>query len=65
MSHDGRIAGLQRSGSRDHLALASVAVVGVLLMVFVAFSVIALLVQREHVAYNLANRKCETSAPRV
>jgi hypothetical protein len=34
-------------------------------MVFVAFSVIALLVQREHVAYNLANRKCETSAPRV
>jgi hypothetical protein len=52
------------SGTRDYLASASVAVVGVLLLAFVAFSVIALLVQREHVAYERANRKCETSAPR-
>lgn len=54
----------QRSGTRDYLALASVAVVSVFLSALVAFSVIALLVQREQVAYERANRKCETSAPR-
>ena len=40
------------------------AVVGVLVLAFVAFSIIALLVQREHVAYERANRTCETSASR-
>jgi nitrogen fixation protein FixH len=56
--------GWRRSGGRDYLALASVAFVGVFVLAFVAFSVIALVVQREHVAYERANRKCETSAPR-
>jgi hypothetical protein len=56
--------GSRQSSGRDYLALASVAVVGVFVLAFVAFSVIALLVQRERVAYERANRKCETSAPR-
>lgn len=56
--------GSRRSGGRDYLALTSVAVVGVFVLTFVAFCVIAVLVQIEHVAYERAHRKCETNAPR-
>jgi hypothetical protein len=54
----------RRSGGRDYLALTSVTIIGVFVLAFVAFSVIALVVQTEHVAYERANRECETNAPR-
>jgi len=47
LGDDGGMArGSPRSRGRDYLALASVAPVGVFVLAFVAFSVIALLVQR-------------------
>jgi hypothetical protein len=56
--------GPRRSGTRDYLELAIKAFVAVFILAFVAFSVIGLLVQREHVAFERANGKCEASAPR-
>ena len=55
--------GPRRSGARDYLELAIKAFVAVFILAFVAFSVSALLVQREHVAFERANRKCEAGAP--
>jgi hypothetical protein len=54
----------KRGGSRDYLVYFSVGVTSLFLVGFVLVSVAMLLVHREHVAQERANRFCEEGAPR-
>lgn len=58
------MGGSRRGASRDYLTLFSVAVTSVLVLAFLIGAGAMLLVQREHVADERANHRCETSAPR-